>query len=689
MPTTDREIQGDLRRYPLPRLFFFLAKKEFLGLFELEKPEGIVYFRGGSPVYTTLASEEDLLGRVLLERGLITEECYNLSLQELALRGGLHGQILLRMRAIDEEGLSAGLLIQLRRKLIRLFKLEEGPFRLQPCDHDRGSRAEEKRVRADPLWVIHQGVRSHFTPERMQPELEKLKGRTVALKAGAEGLLERFGFSADERTFLGKLQGASLPFEEAIGTSCLEPLVCQMILYALWVTEVVQLLSPTGAVTGRDDTPPVASRPAVEPPPSTATEAPRPAVLIPPPPSAVLIPPPPSETPTPPSSSVAVAPPSTPEPVVPPPRRKAISDGLRAVTLSGARYVTPSRSTASVVPPAPGGGNGPATGPSTRGPTGMRRGPTTPDSIRAVTLTGNRVTVPTEPSQPAVAVVPPAVVTSPTSPTLPSEKAVPGKGRSTQSVDTPTQHAALVHKMHEGLGDKSHYEILEVPRNATTDKIRDAYFKAAKIYHPDRCSALGLKDLSALASEIFRRISEANSTLSDVEKRREYDRVLAGGEPQKKDVSEATEAEFAFQKGMVYFRKKDFAEALENFRMASRLNPKEGEHIAWAAWTLFSDPRQNRERLLPILRGQLQEAISLSPKNAACWYFLGEVFLALGEERKAVNAFNRTLEFQPGQVDAERHLRLIHMRQGKRKEEKGILGRLMTREKKTDEEKKR
>ena len=64
-----------------------------------------------------------------------------------------------------------------------------------------------------------------------------------------------------------------------------------------------------------------------------------------------------------------------------------------------------------------------------------------------------------------------------------------------------------------------YYEILGVPRNATQTEIRNAYRKLAKLYHPDRNNSDEAKSAMVL-------INEAYETLSDSDKKREYDQPI-------------------------------------------------------------------------------------------------------------------------------------------------------------------
>lgn len=65
---------------------------------------------------------------------------------------------------------------------------------------------------------------------------------------------------------------------------------------------------------------------------------------------------------------------------------------------------------------------------------------------------------------------------------------------------------------------RTHYEVLQVPRRATSGEIKAAFRRLAKVYHPDLTPGM--------EGTRFRQIFEAYKVLSNPAKRRAYDREL-------------------------------------------------------------------------------------------------------------------------------------------------------------------
>ncbi|XP_053270718.1 dnaJ homolog subfamily B member 9 [Pleuronectes platessa] len=74
------------------------------------------------------------------------------------------------------------------------------------------------------------------------------------------------------------------------------------------------------------------------------------------------------------------------------------------------------------------------------------------------------------------------------------------------------------------LAKRDYYDILGVPREATSRQIKKAFHQLALKYHPDRNKGQDTEDK-------FRDIAEAYETLSDDKRRREYDQFGHGPSP--------------------------------------------------------------------------------------------------------------------------------------------------------------
>jgi len=74
---------------------------------------------------------------------------------------------------------------------------------------------------------------------------------------------------------------------------------------------------------------------------------------------------------------------------------------------------------------------------------------------------------------------------------------------------------------------RDYYEVLGLPRTASTDDVKSSYRRLARQYHPDVS-----KENPKVAEEKFKELSEAYEVLADPEKRRRYDQLgFSGVEP--------------------------------------------------------------------------------------------------------------------------------------------------------------
>jgi curved DNA-binding protein CbpA len=211
----------------------------------------------------------------------------------------------------------------------------------------------------------------------------------------------------------------------------------------------------------------------------------------------------------------------------------------------------------------------------------------------------------------------------------------------------------------------SHFEILGVPENATPDEVNGMYMRALRLYHPDRLAAVGLRELAPQAERVMARMGEAASVLRDPKRRADYVAARAGKKEETQAAVSIVDAEKSFQRGEVFLRKGDYAQAVECFSEAIRVNPGEHQYRAFLAWARFDDPRARKEVVAREALATLQQVVASEPRFSRGHFWIGQIWKYLNDPNQAEKAFREALRLDKGNLDAEREVRLLEMRKAK------------------------
>jgi tetratricopeptide (TPR) repeat protein len=191
------------------------------------------------------------------------------------------------------------------------------------------------------------------------------------------------------------------------------------------------------------------------------------------------------------------------------------------------------------------------------------------------------------------------------------------------------------------LGELDHYELLGCARNASPGELKRAYLKAAKRFHPDALSGLGLDELKREANELFAAITRAHEVLSDAERRREYDAALAGHV--QVDADRVAQAESLYRKAEMLMRAGQFAGALDLAQGAVNLWPEDSAYQGALGWCLYKKQPPDEARAAE----HLGKAVELDPKDAVAHLRLGIALKALGDAVGASRATARGRQLDP------------------------------------------
>lgn len=206
------------------------------------------------------------------------------------------------------------------------------------------------------------------------------------------------------------------------------------------------------------------------------------------------------------------------------------------------------------------------------------------------------------------------------------------------------------------------FERLTVTPKSSRDQVKQAYFAAAKSYHPDKIPQ-GLQHLAPKMKEIFAAMTEAWEVLQDEEQRRRYERELkaleaSGGLTR----AQRDELELQIVKGEMAVKKRAWGDARRAYEAAVKLHARP-DLQATAVWCRYNDP----ETKLPLgdTRKALAAIASANPNTAVPHYFLGVLARIDGDTDRAESHFQTAVRANPKHAEANQELRLLQLRKGK------------------------
>lgn len=242
-------------------------------------------------------------------------------------------------------------------------------------------------------------------------------------------------------------------------------------------------------------------------------------------------------------------------------------------------------------------------------------------------------------------------------------------------VFTAQEHTArkMLFDMRDHLKDASHYTVLGVAESATLDEVKRAYFGMAKKFHSDSFSGMELGSARKIAEELFAKVNEANSTLTDKEKRAEYDVYLdrkAKGLPT--DVGAILRAEGVFQKGELFFKAGRWEDAETQFREAIALNHAEAEFHAYLGMAIFKRTGKPAEGLIHV-----DKALELDPRLHSGNLFAVQLFEASGDPERAKTHLRKVIEKDPEFSQYKDELRRLKLKPAAEQAKGGFFSRLL------------
>jgi curved DNA-binding protein CbpA len=196
-----------------------------------------------------------------------------------------------------------------------------------------------------------------------------------------------------------------------------------------------------------------------------------------------------------------------------------------------------------------------------------------------------------------------------------------------------------------------YYEVLGVWPTADADAIKKAYFKLAKLHHPDVVGESTPKD-----GVDFKLINEAFAILSDPVQRREFDERLKRrpGSGSQAEIREADKrsGHLSYEQARAAMRQNRYDKAVVLLKAAIKYDDSNPAYHSWYGFALGVLRTQLHEA-----RDACKKALEMEFYNADYHANLGFVYYQAGLSSTAMESFEEALKWDPDHPVALRYLK--------------------------------
>jgi curved DNA-binding protein CbpA len=193
-----------------------------------------------------------------------------------------------------------------------------------------------------------------------------------------------------------------------------------------------------------------------------------------------------------------------------------------------------------------------------------------------------------------------------------------------------------------------YYEVLSVWPTADADAIKKAYFKLAKLHHPD---VVG--ESTAKGGVDFKLINEAFAVLSDPAQRREFDEKLkrkSGGSVAERKEADKRSAHLSYEQARAAMRQSRYDKAAVLLKAAIKYDDSNPAYHSWYGFALGVLKTQLHEA-----RDACKKALEMEFYNADYHANLGFVYMQAGLASTAMESFLEALKWDPDHPVALRY----------------------------------
>lgn len=200
--------------------------------------------------------------------------------------------------------------------------------------------------------------------------------------------------------------------------------------------------------------------------------------------------------------------------------------------------------------------------------------------------------------------------------------------------------------VHQALESVSHYDLFGVETDASRKEIRSSYFVLSKRYHPDLFFRKDAGEFATMVEVIFKTVTKAYQVLSNKNKRREYDQLLAEQSGAVEGVGQAESdpeerrrmaVQLLIQRASKRENEGDFLGAAESLKKAYSVEPS--LNLAQKCATLYLRAGKRLDDAAMFARAVVRER----PEDPAGFVLLGRIYEKDQALIEALDAYEEAL----------------------------------------------
>ncbi len=201
-------------------------------------------------------------------------------------------------------------------------------------------------------------------------------------------------------------------------------------------------------------------------------------------------------------------------------------------------------------------------------------------------------------------------------------------------------------------GKLNYYQLFKIKNDVKFSEIKTIYFKYAKKFHPDRVAEAPDPNIKDKANYVFGSINKAYETLSNADKRKEYDSKISKGETNE-DLNEnlINKAKILYRKAITLHKQAKFWEATNLLDESVKLDNSKASYFL-----LLATCQMNVISLRRAAQKNFEKALELDPWNEESMVRMGLLFELEQMQQRAEGFFRKALSINPDNAIARKKL---------------------------------